>query len=107
MKTAKLSEMIGGWFVGDFNPTLVRTKDFEVAVKYYKKGDLEKKHVHRIATEITVVVTGRVRMFDREFAQGEIILLEPNDPTAFEALEDSITAVVKFPSVMNDKFILD
>ena len=39
MKTAKLTDMIKGWFVGNFEPTLLKTNDVEVAVKEYRKGD--------------------------------------------------------------------
>ena len=55
MKLGNLSEMIGGWFIGDFEPSLIKNKDFEASVKYYKKGDEEFKHMHKVATEITVM----------------------------------------------------
>ena len=55
-----LDEMIGGWFVGDFEPSVIRTKDFEVAVKRYKAGDKEAKHMHKVATELTVIISARV-----------------------------------------------
>ena len=35
---------------------------------------------------------------------GDIILLEPNEGTSFEALTDVKTVVVKTPSVLNDKY---
>ena len=41
MKTAKLEDMIKGWFVGNFEPTLLKTNDVEVAVKSYNKGYYE------------------------------------------------------------------
>ena len=62
MKVAKLEDMVKGWFVGNFDPTLIKTNDVEVAVKEYKKGDYEEKHYHKIATEITVIVSGKVRI---------------------------------------------
>ena len=36
MKKNKLSEMIGGWFIGNFEPSLLKTNYVEVAVKKYK-----------------------------------------------------------------------
>jgi quercetin dioxygenase-like cupin family protein len=96
--------MIGGWFVGDFNPSVLRTTGVEVAVKEYKKGDRESRHFHKIATEITVVVSGSVFMCDREWGKGSIVVLEPGDATDFFAIEDSVTVVVKSPSVTNDKY---
>lgn len=107
MKVAKLDEMIKGWFVGNFEPTMLKTTDVEVAVKEYKKGDKEEKHYHKIATEITVIVSGRVKMNGIEYKKGDIIVMEPNESTDFEALEDSINTVVKFPGANNDKYLGD
>jgi quercetin dioxygenase-like cupin family protein len=104
MKTAHLDDMTRGWFVGDFEPSLLKTRDVEVAVKAYRKGDTEEQHYHKLATEITVVVSGRVRMNGVEYGPGSIILLEPNEPTDFEALEDSINTVVKYPGASDDKY---
>lgn len=106
MRTADLSDMVKGWFVGNFEPTLYKTDACEVAVKSYKKGDREEKHYHRIATELTVIVSGRVRMFGQVFEKGTVIVAEPGDVTDFEALEDTVNAVVKIPGASNDKYIV-
>ena len=105
MKVAKLEDMVKGWFVGNFEPTLIKTNNVEVAVKEYKKGDYEEKHYHKIATEITVIISGRVKMNDVEYSKGDIIVIEPNEATDFEALEDTVNAVVKFPGASNDKYL--
>ncbi len=104
MKRSKLDGMIKGWFIGNFEPTILKTQQFEVAVKHYKQGDNEACHYHRIATEITVVVSGRVRMNGIEYYKGDIVVIEPMESTDFEALEDSITTVVKYPGASNDKY---
>ena len=104
MKISRLDDMKGGWFVGDFEPTCLRTRDFEVTCKHYKAGDVEARHVHRIATEITLVVSGQAMMNGQIFSTGDIIRLEPGEPTDFQALEDTITVVVKVPSVVGDKY---
>ena len=105
MKVAKLEDMIKGWFVGNFDPSMIKTNDVEVAVKEYKKGDYEEKHYHKIATEITVIISGKVKMNGVEYSKGDIILIEPNEATDFEALEDTVNAVVKFPGANNDKYL--
>lgn len=106
MKNARLDEMTKGWFVGAFEPTLLHTNDCEVAVKQYKQGDKEGAHYHRIATEITVIVTGHVRMAGREWHAGDIVLLEPGEVSDFEALSDTVTVVVKHPGASNDKYVV-
>ncbi|NLH83777.1 MAG: hypothetical protein GX458_23450 [Phyllobacteriaceae bacterium] len=105
MKSARLADMTGGWFVGDFLPVVQASKDCEVAVKHYRSGDREALHHHRVATEITLIVSGRVRMCDREWGEGDIVVLAPGEATSFEALTDAVNVVVKLPSVKNDKFL--
>ena len=107
MRTRRLEDMVGGWLVGDFEPTCLRTAACEVACKHYVTGAHEAAHVHRIATEITLIASGRVRMAGREFIAGDIIILDPGDATDFTALEPTITVVVKMPSVAGDKYPVD
>ena len=105
MKISKLDDMIKGWFVGNFDPTLIKTNEVEVAVKKYKAGDSEETHYHKIATEITVVVSGRIRMNGKEYVAGDIIVMEAGEATDFEALEDTSCTVVKYPGANNDKYL--
>ena len=98
MKTAKLENMTKGWFIGNFNPSLFKTNDVEVAVKTYHKGDYEAKHYHKIATEYTCIISGKVKMNGAEYGAGDIVVMEPNEATDFEALEDNtVNVVVKLP----------
>jgi quercetin dioxygenase-like cupin family protein len=105
MKIAKLDEMIKGWFVGNFEPTLYQTNDVEVAVKTYKKGDAEDWHYHKIATEITVIIEGKVEMNNKIYSAGDIIVIEPGEGTDFKALTDAKNTVVKIPGANNDKYL--
>ncbi len=106
MRRALLSEMTGGWFVGDFSPAALRTADAEVAVKHYRAGDAEPRHEHRIATEVTLVVNGLVSMNDQVLGPGEMVVILPGEGVEFRAIEDSVTVVVKTPSVPDDKFLV-
>ena len=105
MQVAKLDDMIRGWFIGNFEPTLYKTNDVEVAVKYYVAGDQETWHFHKIATEITVVIIGKVRMNGKEYIAGDMIIIEPGEGADFEVLEDTITTVVKLPGANDDKYL--
>lgn len=106
MKIARIEEMTKGWFIGNFEPSLLKTNAVEVALKKYKKGDYEKAHYHKISTEFTVIVSGRVRMNGKEYIEGDIIVIEPNDSTDFEALEDNtVNVVVKIPGANDDKYL--
>ncbi|WP_114785924.1 cupin domain-containing protein [Vibrio tetraodonis] len=105
MDKHKLDDFLRGWFVGGFEPSLYRTTDVEVAVQHFSKGDKERAHFHKIATEITVIVSGKARMNGHILTSGDILRISPGEVTDFEALEDTITTVVKLPGALNDKYL--
>ena len=51
-KKFNLDEMVKGWFVGNFDPSVLKTNDVEVGIKHYTKGEIENSHFHKIATEV-------------------------------------------------------
>ena len=107
MKLYNIDDFKGGWFIGDFEPTLLRTKDFEISVRYYKKGDEEEKHVHKVADEYTVVITGIVEMNGVEYKPKDVVLIEKGEVVKFRVLTDAITIALKVPSIIGDKYIID
>lgn len=100
-----LNEFIGGWIIGNFEPTILDTKDFEIAIKEYKLGDKEQRHYHKIATEYTIIVSGEVIMNGTKYSKGDIIKIEPGESTDFSCVTDTTTCVIKTPSIKNDKFL--
>lgn len=104
MITTKLSKMIRGWFVGNFEPSVFKTSDVEVGVKEYNAGDVESFHYHKIATEITVITEGTVEMNGKQYTKGDIVVILPNEGTDFKALTHATNVVVKLPGALNDKY---
>lgn len=104
MRTYRLNKMERGWFIGNFPKAVYKTDKFEASLKIEKKGDKVKEHYHKIATEITVVVDGRVRFKNKVFKKGDIIVLAPGERCDFEVLKDAVTAVIKIPAVKKDKY---
>lgn len=105
MKLAKLGEMTGGWFVGNFEPSILRSEHFEACVKYYAKGATEAGHYQLLATEITVIVSGAARMGNQVLNAGDVVLLEPFEIADFEALTDVALVALKSPSMPDDKVL--
>lgn len=99
-----IANSVGGWIIGNFEPSAHRTEEFEVAYKTYVAGDMEAEHYHQIATEFTLIAYGKVEMLGEIYPQGSIVKVEPGQSTSFRALEDSATVVVKIPSLPNDKY---
>lgn len=100
-----LDDMVKGWFIGNFKPSLFDTNDVEVGIKKYKAGDSEHAHHHKIATEFTVVIDGTVEMNGVQYNNGDIIKINPGVSTDFKAVTNVTTVVVKIPGANNDKYI--
>jgi hypothetical protein len=100
-----LNDFTKGWFLGNFEPSLLKTNDFEIAIKRYKANDYEESHYHKISTEYTVIVEGEVEMNGLKYSKDDIITILPNHSTDFKCLTDVITTVVKVPSSKNDKYL--
>ena len=105
MNVNRLENFVGGWFVGNFTPSLLKSTAFEVAIKRYKARDREQSHHHNIATEFTAIIDGEVAINGIHYVSGDIITIDPKESAQFTALTDVVTCVVKSPSVKNDKFI--
>jgi hypothetical protein len=106
MKRSSLSESgARGWFIGDFDNAVHRTKDFEVTYQKNPRSQTA-SHVHKIAYEITLVISGRQICNGEMFGPGEICVLEPGDISQIEYLEETEVVTIKTPSVPNDKHYL-
>ena len=105
MKIFKEKDMVKGWLVGNFKPTCFDSKECEVAIKRFKKNDEEPTHYHKVATEITMVISGKIKMNDNCYKKGDIILVEPGEKVKFKSIKKSVVLSIKFPSITYDKYI--
>ena len=105
MKRFELSEFENGWIIGNFNPSIFHNREFEIAVKRYNTGETEHKHFQKTATEVTFVVSGKIRMNEEILVGNQIIELSPSEEYDFEALEKTVLVCIKYPSLPEDKII--
>lgn len=94
-----------GWFIGNFAKAAWKTEDFEVT---YQKNPRTQtpSHIHKIAHEITLVISGRQICNGEMFEAGDICILEPGDISQIEYLEETEVVTIKVPSVPSDKHYL-
>ena len=105
MKISNLRDFNGGWFVGDFEKSIVETKDFEVAYHFYKKNDEPTKpHMHKIATEINLVISGHIIINGVDCYSGDIFTIYPGEWASAKFPMDTEIMIVKTPSVPGDKY---
>jgi hypothetical protein len=101
-----IKNFYNGWFVGSFKPTIHNTENFEVGFKKHKKGEFVEPHYHKIATEINLLVRGKMIIQDTELNSGDIFILKPYEIANPIFLEDSEILVIKTSTGINDKFII-
>ena len=105
MKVFALEKFVKGWIVGNFEPSLFKNQYVEVSVKYFQAGEKEPSHKQVIATELTVIIEGKIVMNGKLFETGSIIEIEPGEYADFESVTDSKLVCVKYPSIPEDKVI--
>jgi quercetin dioxygenase-like cupin family protein len=96
--------MFRGWFIGDFEPSVYKTKLFEVGKMTHKKDEIKPKHYHKIATEINVMLSGKMILQGNEINIGDIFIFEPGEIADPIFLDDCEILVVKIPSIPGDKY---
>ena len=104
MKIHKISDFKGGWFIGNFEPTLLKTEQFEVCYKLHVKGEVWPKHYHLIATEYNCLVQGSMIIQGVTLKPGDVFVIDPLEVADPVFLEDCHIIVVKTPSVPGDKY---
>ena len=104
MEVKNLNNFVRGWLIGNFDPSLCKTNDFEIGIKRYNKGDLEPKHFHKLSTEYTVVVEGVIKMNDTIYKKDDIVVVNIWETISFECIETCILVVIKTPHSPNDKY---
>lgn len=100
---SNLNEFPKGWFLGNFEPSMLRNSDFEVAVKRMEAGTREPMHYQKEAVEFTVVISGKCILGGIECNPDDILQIDPWEAAEFEALEDCVLLAVKSPSLPADK----
>jgi hypothetical protein len=97
----------GGWFMGDFEPSLLRVPGFEVGVKHHKKGEYHEPHYHAVATEYNYLLDGVLIINDHKFVAPTIFVVEPGESVYPHFETDCTLCIIKVPSVPGDKYIVE
>jgi quercetin dioxygenase-like cupin family protein len=104
MQVNRIENMVGGWFIGNFTPSVLQTDVFEVGYKFHPKGEHWDIHYHKLATEITYLIRGKMKLQDRILTSGDIFTIFPGELADPEFLEDCEVIIVKTPSAIGDKY---
>ena len=98
-----LSEFWRGWFIGNFDPAILKTDQFEVGLLTHTKGEKWPKHYHALHTEYNLLVKGKMNICGETINEGEIFILNPMEVADPEFLEDCLVLCIKQPRAPGDK----
>ena len=99
--------MHNGWFIGNFEPSVFKNKQFEVAHHNHPAGYVTPKHTHKLAMELTYILKGKLDIRGQMLSAGQMFLYEPYEVADAIVVEDVELIVVKWPSVPSDKYFVD
>jgi dTDP-glucose pyrophosphorylase len=103
----KLENFVNGWFIGDFEPSILKNSGVELAVMNKKKGiGINDFHYHENCIEVNVLIKGKMKVNNKFIQENEIFIFNPNVPSIYEYLEDCIFVVFKNKPSNKDKVIM-
>jgi hypothetical protein len=106
MQVRNIEEMVGGWFIGNFDPAILKTEHFEVGYKLHRKGEDWPAHYHT-GMEYNFLISGKMEICGEVLEAGALFTIESMEVAAPVFLEDCQVVVIKVPSLPGDKYIVD
>ena len=105
MIEANIKDFKGGWFVGDFEPSLFKNPFFEVANHKHTKVQETFPPLHKVTHELNYIVSGELMVNGKHLKAGDMWIYEPNEVSNVENLTDNELIVVRWPSIPSDKYL--
>lgn len=103
MGVVPLSVFTRGWFIGNFEPSVLKTSKFEVGVFKHSKGEDWPAHYHRSHDEYNVLVTGKMSIYGTIIEPESVFVVPKKCIVKPVFLEDCVIVCVKTPSIPGDK----
>lgn len=104
MDVHKLSNFIGGWVIGNFEPTLLKTSHFEVGWKIHTRHEGVEPHLHRQVTEYNLLAHGSMTVNGVQLEEHDLFVLHPGEQVDIDIHTEEVHVVcVKVPSIPADK----
>ena len=103
----QLENFVKGWFIGDFEPSILKNSGVELAVMHKTKGDVVNDfHYHENCIEINVLIKGKLNINNKLIQENEIFVFNKYVPSIYEFLEDCTFVVFKNKPSNSDKVIM-
>ncbi len=106
MEVVNLSSMLRGWFIGNFEPSVLKTNFLEVGVVTHKKGEEWREHYHTSSIEYNLLLDGIMTVNGTPINKNDIFIIDKNESSSPMFLTDCRILVIRIPDIRNDKVIV-
>lgn len=103
---ASTNDMTRGWFIGNFEPSILKTDKFEIGVLHHKAGEKWPFHIHDESVEYNALISGSMNLNGTIYNSGDFFLFDKGHPAVPIFLTDCIVVCVKVPSAPSDKRVI-
>ena len=100
------SNFTRGWFLGNFEPSLYKTSDFEVGLLIHHADEKWDYHYHKEAEETNVLLKGKMKINEQLIEAGAVFQFPKNQIACPIFLEDCHILCIKEPCVIGDKYCI-
>lgn len=104
MKVENIKNFKNGWIIGNFEPSLLKTKDFEVGVHTYGVDHTVDLHFHKLSSEFNYIISGKMVVNGCELQAGDIFVLQPYELSDTKFLEETTIIIARNHSCTKDKY---
>jgi hypothetical protein len=106
MNVYDIKDFKGGWLIGNFEPAILKTSNFELGIHTYLAGHNGQKHYHVLSNEYNCIISGAVLVNNKKLGPGDIFVFEPYEISDCQFLEDTTIIVARDFSDSNDKYLV-
>lgn len=101
-----LNQYVRGWFIGNFEPSLIKTAQLEIGLLTHNKNEKWDFHYHTEADEVNFLLEGRMLLNEQVIEKGMQFIIYKNQIACPVFLEDCKVLCIKTPSVPTDKYCI-
>jgi len=106
MQVYSTEDLVGGWFIGQFEGAVFKTPDCEVSYKKHYAGEAWPAHYHKKADEINYLIEGSMTVGD-QLLTGPVIFVIPKGEVSAPVFHTDVSIiVVKVPGALDDKYCI-
>jgi hypothetical protein len=95
-----------GWLIGNFEPSIVKTPDYEIGLLTHGKGEQWGFHYHQSSIEFNILLSGHFLLNNIPISAGTVFIINKNVIACPKFLEQCKILCIKIPSVPGDKTII-